>query len=182
MRWALLLSCCLSGCLIPLPIEEEPAEVNWPPFFDPGQVEPNYNKIIRDYDPRVHGAERPITLDSIDDPNPEDLIFWRWFVNYQGRPYKLIYEDGPKFGLSPELRSKGITFKLVPCELPVTVAQDGVEFHTIELIVADRPFVDPSEEAPDEQTPNQVLPADAGSFRVVWFLEFDRAICADLEQ
>ncbi len=111
----------------------------------------------------------------LDDPNQDDRLFWRWFFNYQpSAGYTLVFDSSPAEGSAPDQLVNGVEFSLNPCLFPPSFASpEPVE--RVYLIVADRPFVD--DEPPDAPNPNQVLPDDARSFRLTWFVQIDRGKC-----
>ena len=153
-----------------MPIDSPPAEVNYPPFVDPGAVRPTPARELS-YS-RATDEELVFQTGPIEDPNEDDRIFWRWFYNYDNDAgFKLIFEDSPPEGRAPELLPDGLRFTLRPCAVPIETAA-GVR-HRVDLIIADRPFVPTSEEPPDAPNRNQVLPADARSLRLTWFISVD---------
>lgn len=158
-----------AGCLVPLPIEEDVPDPNYPPFFTADRVVPDFSRVLN-YDAQADGTTLRFELVDYGDPNPEDRLFWRWFVDYTSVQFA-IRNSGPSAGLSPELRGAPIFMVLNPCVLPRRA------LHRVDLIVTDRAFVSNAEEAPNEPNPNQALPDGAGSFRVTWFLALDTAGC-----
>lgn len=167
-RLALLASLAVTGCLVPAPLEEEPPEVNLPPFYDPAQVQPSFRQIFP-YNPQIHGRILTLSVSGIGDPNPSDHIFWRAFVNYDPRFSSGIWAAGDD---QPGATRAEII--LSPCNLVQTDA-----ILPVELIVADRPFLNSDEEPEPAETPNRYLPEDARRFHIVWFIQVDRSLCAE---
>ena len=166
------LFCVQVSCIVPLPIEQDQSEFNYPPTYEFFDVSPTPSGII-EYDPEIYeGAPLEFRTGPLIDPNLEDALFWRVFLNYQGRYYNPIHRSNRGAGLSPSLRAEGIQFQISPCldfklfsfELP----------YRVELIVSDRPFRQVEEES---ALINQILPADAESFRIHWFVRYTQALC-----
>lgn len=158
------------GCVVPMPIEAEPIEQNLPPFYFIDAVTPPFNLLV-EFNPELDQSIE-FRTGPIGDPNPEDRIFYRWFVNYQpsGRPP--ITDPGPPEGVPlSELTAGSIDLRLEPCA--GNTFNDG-DLHTIEVVIADRPFVADDDESP---TPNQTVPPGAYKRRLVWFMRFDRSDC-----
>lgn len=162
----------LAGCVIPMPIELDETEANYAPSYEPLWVEPSPSMVI-EYDP-VISEGGPISFDigPLDDPNRNDTLFWRVFLNYQGRFYNAIYRSNQGGGISLSRRSDGIFFSLNPCLDFKLFSFDGP--YRVELIVSDRPF---STEGDDNTSINQLLAEDAKSFRLHWFIRFPQERC-----
>ena len=155
-----------------MPIELDEAEENFAPTFNPSWVEPNPAFVI-DYDPLLSDGQ-PLLFEvgAIDDPNLADTLFWRVFLNYQGRFYNAIYRSNRGGGLSTIQRLEGVEFSLSPCLDFKLFNFEGP--YRVELIVTDRPFVTGSG---DSAQINQLLASDAESFRVHWFVRFSPELC-----
>ena len=169
----LLISALMSGCVIPMPIELDDTEENFAPSHDPSWVTPSPSQVIA-YDPVVEeGAELSFKIGALDDPNVGDVLFWRVFLNYQGRFYNAIYRSNRGGGITLSQRVEGIDFSLSPC---IDFKLFNIEGpYRIELIVTDRPFLDESGES---VLINQLLASDAKSFRVHWFIELPQELCS----
>ncbi len=170
LRSALAAGLLLTGCLVPQPLEEEPEVENLPPYFVASTVTPSYLDVVP-YDPATNGRTLVLRIDGIFDPNPGDLVFWRAFVDYNP-----LLSAAPRFGngrgIEPGADAQ-ITLSIVdPCN---QFLNDGPV--AIEVVVADRPFLSTDEEPDPPTTPNQHLPADAGSFRLAWIILMDRSLC-----
>lgn len=166
------LALSLSGCLIPMPIEQEQIQFNYPPTYEFFSVYPSPSQII-DYQAEVsEGQSLFFQTGPLNDPNPDDLLFFRVFLNYQGRYYNAIYRSNRGDGLSPILRDEGIEFQINPC-LDFKLFNFDAPYR-VELIVADRPFRQVEEES---AFINQILPEDAHSFRIHWFIRYSQSLC-----
>ncbi|MCB9549046.1 MAG: hypothetical protein H6706_24860 [Myxococcales bacterium] len=168
-RFATLLPLLLGGCLIPFPIEEQAPEENHAPACEAEAYVPPADEI-RDYDPLTDGDEVVFQISGCDDPNEDDRLFWRWFIDYN--PLTGFIADRGE--APPDQRGGAIRFAVAPCELSRT---GGEVLHRVDLIVADRPFLSSPEDAQQAERRNQILPRDAGSHRVTWFLRFDDRRC-----
>lgn len=146
--------CLLTGCLIPFPIEEAPAEVNLPPSINEGTVFPPQGII--DYDPCTDDAQLFFEVGGVDDPNPDDVLFVRWFVDSR---IDFLADQTPGERGQPLIHSYG------PCSQ--SFAADET-LQKVELVVSDRPFV---------EGVTQDVPADAGVRRVIWFVSLDFRRC-----
>ncbi len=158
----------LCGCL-PLPIDEDLPQENFPPFYAADRVAPPYERLV-DYDAQADGPLLLFELVDYGDPNETDRLFWRWYVDYS-TVQSGIASAGPAAGLSPQQRGAPISMTLTPCGL------SGQGLHRIDLIVADRAFVSSTAEASSAPNHNQALPDGAGSFRLTWFVSVDSAGC-----
>lgn len=162
----------LSGCLIPMPIEADPAEQNFSPSFPYELVHPDPAYLIQ-YQPDVfEGAALSFSVSDLEDPNDEDKLYWRVFLNYQGQYYNAIYRSNRGDGLPPAARSEGIQFQISPCLDFKLFPFEGP--YRVELVITDRPFRQTSDELVQI---NQVLPQGAKSVRIHWFVDYERALC-----
>ena len=168
-----LCSVLFVSCVIPMPVEQDVTEENFAPSYDPTWVAPNPAQVI-DYDPQLN-SERSIIFDvgAMSDPNQADTLFWRVFLNYQGRFYNAIYRSNRGGGLSPAQRIEGISFSLSPCLDFKLFNFEGP--YRVELIVTDRPFI--SSDTGESAFINQLIASDAKSFRVHWFVRFPQELC-----
>lgn len=168
----IVISLLLAGCIIPMPIELDETEDNFAPSSDPSWISPSPAQII-DFDP-IQSLQRGVSfkLGPLDDPNEADTIFWRVFLNYQGRFYNAIYRSNRGGGISPSRRDEGISFTLDPCLDFKLFTFEGP--YRVELIVTDRPFLT---ESGDGSLINQLLSSEAQSFRVHWFIRIQQELC-----
>lgn len=153
-------ACLLSGCLIPFPIEEQPPEINYPPYYAEGTVSPSPDRW-HEYDPLADGPVVVFDVGVVDDPNLGDVLFYRWFVDFsaEGGGLTALGELGPS--------ERGeIRFEYPPCfERRV----GGEVEHRIDLVVSDRPFL--------EGSATQAVPDDAGVLHLTWFIRLDDRLC-----
>ena len=160
------------GCLLPMPIEADPAEQNYAPSFPYELIEPDPAYQV-DYQPDVlEGASLSFSVRELEDPNDEDKLYWRVFLNYQGQYYNAIYRSNRGDGLPPSSRVEGVQFQISPCLDFKLFPFEGP--YRVELVIADRPFRQTNEEL---LLINQVLPEGAKSARVHWFVDYERALC-----
>jgi len=160
------------ACLIPMPIEADPAEQNYAPSFPYELIEPDPAYVI-DYQPDVlEGSALSFSVRELEDPNATDKLYWRVFLNYQGRFYNAIYRSNRGDGLPPSARQEGVLFQLSPCLDFKLFPFEGP--YRVELVIADRPFRQTDE---GSQLINQILPEGAKSTRIHWFISYERALC-----
>jgi hypothetical protein len=162
----------LTSCVIPMPIEVDETEANFAPSYDPLWVTPRSSMLI-EYDPVItQGESIEFDVGPLDDPNESDILFWRVFLNYQGRFYNAIYRSNQGGGISLTRRAEGVHFTLNPCLDFKLFSFEGP--YRVELIVSDRPF----QQDPDERVfINQLLAEEAMSFRIHWFIRFPQELC-----
>lgn len=170
--WPALVALWSVGCVVPMPIDAAPDEVNLPPFYSTAAVNPPAERII-EFDPEVE-SELELRTGVIDDPNPEDRIFWRWFFNYQRNSFNFAAGLGPAEGAPPDQKPEGLIIPVVPCADLTVGASSDENIHRIELIVADGPFLQSTENA---LNPNQDVADGAEYIKLVWFVRFDRSKC-----
>lgn len=108
----------------------------------------------------------------LEDPNSADTLFWRLFLNYEGRFYNAIYRSNQGSGISFSQRYEGIQFSIDPCLDFKLFTFEGP--YRVELIVSDRPFL---QETTDSQLINQLIPKEAKSFKLHWFIDFPQELC-----
>ena len=168
----LIIGMIVSSCVIPMPIELDESEANYAPNFDPAWVQPTPAMII-EYDPVIN-RESILEFDSgpLTDPNQADTLFWRVFLNYQGRFYNAIYRSNQGGGISLSQRDEGIQFSVDPCLDFKLFTFDGP--YRVELIVSDRPFL---QDVDEDRLINQILANDAMSFKIHWFINFPQELC-----
>ncbi|MEE2756143.1 MAG: hypothetical protein VYA30_05760 [Myxococcota bacterium] len=171
MSAVIALGACMS-CVVPMPIESIGEQVNLPPYYLADYTQPPVDQIIDFYPEDETGIE--LNSGPIGDPNPNDRIFWRWFLDYRPITSDFPIEFSEANGAAPEQLTGGIRKNLRPCATGTTrlLAEDQV--HRVELLVADRPFI--TSQANDPK-PNKTLPENAQYFSLVWFIRFDRAAC-----
>ena len=163
---------CLSGCIVPMPIESVGEQVNLPPYYLADYMSPLNSQVIEfdpDQDPSILLNTGPIG-----DPNPNDRIYWRWFLDYRPATSNFPIEFSEANGATPEQLVDGIFKELRPCAAGTSQLLSDDPVHRVEVVVADRNFVTSE---PDDPRPRQTLPEDAEYFSIVWFIRFDRTRC-----
>ncbi|MEE2786110.1 MAG: hypothetical protein VX589_02155 [Myxococcota bacterium] len=155
-----------------MPIESVGEQVNLPPYTLPNFVQPPPSQLI-EFDPQ---EDNTIEFNSgpIGDPNPNDRLSWRWFLDYREATFNRPIELSEASGASPDELIDGISKTIRPCAEPTFSLLSDDTLHRVELVVADRPFITSE---PDDPRPNQTLPADAQFFRLVWYVRLDRSLC-----
>lgn len=155
-----------------MPIELDESEANFAPSYDPTWMSPTPAMII-EYNPMLlQGSSLEFDSGPLSDPNQADTLFWRVFLNYQGRFYNAIYRSNQGGGISFSQRDEGIRFNVDPCLDFKLFTFEGP--YRVELIVSDRPFLQDTDE---NLTINQLLANDAKSFKVHWFIDFQQELC-----
>ena len=173
----LIVSLMMISCLVPMPIEQEPIEPNYPPEYLSSQTYPTPGALI-DYDPASQ-ENIQFTIAGLSDPNLNDLLYWRVFLNYEGKYYNAIFRSNVDRGIDRFNWESGIQFEVDPCfDFKIFNLQGPFR---VELVVADRPFIESNLQTTDESLeivePNQMLPTQAKSFRVHWMIEYDKNNC-----
>lgn len=160
----------LCACVLPLPIEGEPVSENFPPFFDPGSLTPK----PRDpgFDPEVSDTQE-WCVHGVADPNETDRLYKRWFINYGARvTFPLEFES--QGGRGQVEGGHTFCFSVKPCVNAVFPDVENTRtLHTVELIVADRPFKD-NADLEEGELPFQTVTEGGRHVRATWFLQFDK--------
>ena len=164
-------SLLLSGCLLPSPIEEgQPFENSYPVIL-PNQLSPN---------PTV----RPVKILYVDcpeyrfrasviDPDAEDEIFWRFFINYDqdNDPFAENVSSIPPVENDPSAQVIGFAVATDDTRFSFrrpTPEQLFQEPHTVELLVSDRPFSPPE----DERDPlGRAVQKDGLTAHFIWTIQ-----------
>ena len=169
---AATLAIVMSGCVVPMPIESIGEQVNLPPYYVSDFTSPRPDQVI-DFDPN---EETSIELNTgpIGDPNPNDRIYWRWFLDYRPITSDFPVEFSEANGATPDQLIDGIRKDFRPCATGTTRLLSDDNVHRVEVIVADRLFITSQ---PDDPLPNKTLPDNAQHFSIVWFIRFDRTDC-----
>jgi hypothetical protein len=168
------------ACLVPMPIEQEPIAPNYQPYYLFEQTMPVPGELVL-YEPAQQENIRFVVA-GLNDLNQDDLLYWRVFLNYEGKYYNAIFRSNIDSGLSKEDWSKGISFELDPC-FDFKIFNLKGPFR-VELVVSDRPFLDLNAIELDQNgeeefilLPNQMLPDQAKSFRIHWMVDYDKNNC-----
>ena len=165
----------LLGCLVPMPLEPEALQENQSPRYQRETLSPSPELLLR-YNPELtEGAPINFFVGGLSDPNRQDALYWRVFLNYQGLYYHPIHRSNRGAGLNESLREEGIRFEVDPCLDFRVFESEGP--HRVELIVSDRPFLSERDGEIEGARPNQDLPEDALSFTIRWFVSFSRDRC-----
>ena len=82
-----------------MPIESIGDQVNLPPYYTSDYTEPAPDLII-EFDPEEE-ALIEFNTGPIGDPNPNDRIYWRWFVDYRAETSDLPIEFSEANGATP---------------------------------------------------------------------------------
>lgn len=157
LRWG---SICLAfaGCAVPLPIEEEQPDPNYPPFFDPLAVSPGFSQVIN-FDPgNDEEASLTFELPVVGDYNVDDTLFWRVYLNYDPQTFP-IRINGGEIRTTDSVIREGLRFTLNCSNFRPFRA---VDLHRLELVIGDRAFSDPNSPA---------LLTGAEQTRIAWFIE-----------
>ncbi|MEK7704787.1 MAG: hypothetical protein AAB426_07485 [Myxococcota bacterium] len=159
-----------SACLLPPPITELPAEQNQPPRIEPTSLR---------WDP----TDGPRTMSThcasyrfyalVSDPDAEDTLYWRVFVDYHRDRNPLETEEHV---LDPQAGDRSLSFSVDPQgDTRFGVAEGRLaQAHTVELFVADRPFYQ------DERPPLARAVEDGGEVdSFIWTVELSDAVDLD---
>ena len=163
---------CIVGCVVPMPIESIGDQVNLPPYYTSDYTEPAPDLLI-EFDPEEESVIE-FNTGPIGDPNPNDRIYWRWFVDYRAETSDLPIEFSEANGADPEQLIDGIRKEFRPCSTGTKRLLSDDPIHRLEVLVSDRPF---TTSQTDDPQPNKTLPPEAHSFSLVWFIRFDRTDC-----
>jgi hypothetical protein len=124
----------MSACIIPVGpnFQDPPAAPNFPPYIV--SATPDFNSIVTP--PQLTFAV------TVTDPNVGDDLYIRWLADYPGANYRTVM--GTSFvahSANGQVLAATVT-GTVDCTLDnLAMTTDGE--HRIEVIVADRPFVEP---------------------------------------
>lgn len=159
-QWGVI-ALSLTGCLVPLPIEERPAPINHPPYALVRTVQPPPGPYV--FERRTDGDDLTLRVDVVSDPNPTDSIFGRWFINFDR-------ETGFNLSTPVNLRpgeTGPLEFSFPPCQQRQRLAE--VEVVSVRLVLSDRPF---------EDSLGDAVPDDARVAIIEWWIELDADACA----
>ena len=158
-----------------MPIEETLQEDNLAPQVKLEQVTPAIDQVVQ-YRLGLDDVLR-FQTGKIVDPNDEDRLFWKWFINYEPNTGRGLVEEGPGDGLPPEnLGAEGITINIQPCSNG-NLLDSPTTIHRIELVVTDRPFRGNSSRTEPNARPFQEIADNATSIKLIWYLQFDDTDC-----
>lgn len=123
------------GCVIPTPLDQAPAPVNYSPVFVTTQVTPPFGPLS---DPISTGVT--VTL-AATDPNPDDVLSVALFKPDATVPGGLLQLVSPQTLMKPAASDMGDP-NLRLGSIDLTVCSNSTDGFTLDLyaIVADRPF------------------------------------------
>jgi hypothetical protein len=157
----------LAGCVLPPPVDEDPARQNMAPRLVPESFSPD---PTTGWPRTMDDPDCPYTFRAAtSDPDPTDTIYWRAFIDYNLQPdttptRDLIAQDGrfppPESGIGDLEQPISISVNSGN-ELFIKVPSPVVHF--VDLVVSDRPFdngVEPRGRVPqgEGKTANFVWP------------------------
>jgi hypothetical protein len=148
----------MSACIIPTsPDFQDPmAGSNYPPYFE--SATPDFNSIV---------TPQQLTFSvTVTDPNVGDDLFVEWFADYPGANYRPLPAPSSVAHSTNGQPLHATLTATVDCSIDNLVPNTNGE-HRIEVIVADRPFVDP---IPPE-TRLDLVPTPGFAIRASWLLE-----------
>jgi hypothetical protein len=124
------------ACVIPADIEPPPPEPNYGPIIMLDTVSPAGPLVSVDSSCRV-----TFNVGSITEPNSGDTLYYRWYVDYDIYGY---FKQGGSLAPPSDgsLTRKGPMFILDASSSLTFIDRSRGSAHTLELIVADRPFDD----------------------------------------
>ena len=123
------------GCVIPTPLDQAPAPVNYPPVFVTTQVTPPFGPLP---DPISTGVTVSLAAT---DPNPDDVLSVALFEPDAAAPGGLRQVVAPQTLMKPSASDMGDpNLRIGSIDLPVCFnSTDGFMFD-LYAFVADRPF------------------------------------------
>jgi hypothetical protein len=133
---AVALAFALPACVVPPDIEPPPAEPNYPPVIALDTVSPAGPLVGVDVSCRTD-----FSIGSVLDENRTDTLYYRWYVDYDTWGY---FRQG---GVLPppadgSTSRKGPAYTLDAANSLLFTDRSRGSIHTLELLVADRPFAD----------------------------------------
>jgi hypothetical protein len=150
----------LPACLLPPQVDEVSAPKNQPPRIEPNALSPTPQS-----GPVFMSVDCPSYsfYAAISDPDAEDTLYYRIFLDYSRDPRKLFTDVKRIASDNGQADTKAISFKINPNDERFA---DGdltyTEPHAVELFVADRPFFD----GPEPE--GRVVDADGLVATFVW--------------
>jgi hypothetical protein len=170
----------LASCLVPVDppvIDAGGLASNHPPAITPELLSPPEGSVSLN----ANCPEHAFSLGAIYEQDREDLLFIRWFIDFDAETHPSFAQDGLVQSAGVSSLRPGPTFLLQPGsarQFPngVNIGADS-EGHRLEVLVSDRNFI-PG--LPGSSVPNQTVPTDAQTDRVWWQIEFtDDTDCDD---
>ena len=159
-------SLCLSaGCLAPVdaPIADAGgAPINRAPAIAPEQTTPSEGIVQLN----ANCADQEFRIGAVDEMDLNDILYVRWFVDYDGETNTAIVQDSLLPREQVTTRRVGTSFRLQfnsPRHFPDGLRVGAAQAHQLEAVVSDRDFTSGG-------TPvNRAVPEE-GRFDHVWWL------------
>ena len=166
-----------AGCLAPVdaPIADAGgAPINRAPAIAPEQTTPSEGIVQLN----ANCSEQEFRIGAVDEMDLNDVLYVRWFVDYDGEDNVGIAQDSLLPREQVTTRRVGTSFRLQfnsPRHFPNGLRIGAAEAHQLEAVVSDRDFV-------SGQTPlNRAVPEEARFDHVWWLLVFsDDEDCPEL--
>ena len=137
---------CLMSCVIPAPIDEEEPAPDEPPRFDGvNDVEPPPGRVFLqldvDFNPTV------FVLRGVEDPNPEQTLYWRRVAVYRNAVVATEAIEVPP-SETASIERPTIVYQYSPCaifepDLPHVINLEEPRAHLLYLAVSDAEFATP---------------------------------------
>jgi len=167
----------LASCLVPVNppvLDAGGLATNHPPAITPELLSPPEGIVLLN----ANCSEHAFSLGAIYEQDRDDLLYVRWFIDYDEENHPSFAQDGLVQSAGVSSLRPGPTFLLQPGsarQFPngVMIGADS-EGHRLEVLVSDRNFV------PGGSLPNKTVPSDAQTDRVWCQLQFtDDVDCDD---
>ena len=157
-----------AGCLAPVdaPIADAGgAPINRAPAIAPEQTTPSEGIVQLN----ANCSEQEFRIGAVDEMDLNDVLYVRWFVDYDGEDNVGIAQDSLLPREQVTTRRVGTSFRLQfnsPRHFPNGLRIGAAEAHQLEAVVSDRDFV-------SGQNPlNRAVPEEARFDHVWWLLVF----------
>jgi hypothetical protein len=167
----------VTGCLVPVSppvLDAGGLTTNHPPAITPELLSPPEGIVVLN----ANCSEHAFSLGAIYEQDRDDLLYVRWFLDYDEEDHPSFAQDGLVQSAGVSSLRPGPTFLLQPGSarqfpngLRIGPETEG---HRLEVLVSDRNFV------PGGSLPNQTVPSEAQTDRAWWQLQFvDDVDCDD---
>ena len=158
----------LIGCVVPAPVDEEFGLINMPPRILTERVNPSPIGGPVSLSP----CEERTFYAVITDPDFGDTLYWRVFINYHRNNAPLDVQVN-QVSVTSTNATISISFILDPDDDLFELQSGYHNIHSIELLVADRPF-----DSVGFEPQGRVLNADEGlTDSFVWPVFFEEGDC-----
>ena len=128
----------MTGCIVPAQRNKDPDFFNNAPRVIPRFPEVTEGPFAMDVD-----CESYSFLAVVEDPDPDDTVYWRYFLDYHDDTTSKSTQIRPERDTA--LQAAPITFPVRPSDFPDSDPVVESTFHTVELFAADRRFFDQAE-------------------------------------